>query len=189
MSLYYKVLLYISPCHGYSPTPLMQVGANVASWAPSHGPDGAFRRFLWESEAREALTTFFFQQEKEGETGEVVYKWGEVVAVKEERVGSVVRVGDAPIEPIEPIRAPEIIAEPQGTSNPFLDQGESLLAAAEACDLNDDGDHDDYHEAALWFIENAGDLLDAARERDALKDRLSEIDELVSRRVKIYKKT
>lgn len=68
----------------------------------------------------------------------------------------------------EPPRALEIVEEPQSASNPFLEQAEAVLAAAEACDLSDDSDHDAYHEAALWFYENARELLDVVRERDRL---------------------
>ncbi len=75
----------------------------------------------------------------------------------------------------EPPRAPEIVEEPQDTSNPFLEQAEAILAAGEACDLNDDSDHDAYHEAALFFHENARELLDVVRERDEIDKELREV--------------
>ena len=121
----------------------------------------AAKRFLWETEALAALRQFMAEHGGRHVRGQVFY-------VEEKPVGPVVGVGEAPLASPEPVSEPVVVEAPQVTSNPFLEQGEALLAAAEACDMSDDSDHDDYHEAALWFIENAREFLDVVRERDEL---------------------
>ena len=100
------------------------------------------------------------------ESGRITY--GQVFHVVEEPVGEQVRPGEVPQAALEPASQPERVIVTQDTGS-WLDEGEALLAAAEACDLNDDSDHDAYHEATLWFYENARELLDAARQLERLE--------------------
>ena len=100
----------------------------------------------------------------------------EVVSVKEERVGRVVGEAGAPLAAPEPASEPVEVEVAQGTSSPFLEQAEAILAAGEACDLSDDSDHDEYQEAALFFYENARELLDAMRERDEAVRKFERLD-------------
>jgi hypothetical protein len=124
------------------------------------------KRFLWKEEAFRALKEFM-----DDFGGDRIVR-GQVFCVKEEAVTDH-EVGETPV------RAPALpsapLEAPPGPSNPFLEQAEEILAAGEACDLGDDTDHDAYHEAALWFYENARTFLDAVRERDEVvreRDRL-----------------
>lgn len=123
------------------------------------------KRFLWSDEAFKGLKSFMDEH-----GGDRIVR-GQVFHVREEAVEEG-HVGEQP--KVEEPPPPPPAVKP-GSAQVDIDTGEEMLAAAEAVDMNDDSDHDDWHEAALYFMGEARDLLDAAKERDELLKRNKEL--------------
>lgn len=168
MSIYYTVRLFIDiEPHDYSC--LIRKGGNrVHPWGTCHAT-GPAHRFLWQEEAEEALRLYLSYDPPK------IYQKGRVYHVTEEGVGPWVT-------PQEPSEAPEETKRPlpaHTTSLLALRQGEAFLEAT----IQDPADENALVDLQVWAAENAGLLLATIKEGIRLKDRLTEIDELVGRRV------